>query len=427
MSDPIIFEPDAALPVVHATLGFSMGSLVDPEGKEGATSLLFRLIRRCADGLDPLAVEQRLDELGASVSVDVARSVAAIEGTCLSRSFPAMMDLLHSMVAKMPDSEDELRRLKSEAIAEWVDSLDNDALVARRWYVRKVFDGHAYSRPTTGTPTSIERIELNDLATIFQTIALRPRILASFSGNVERAEVDRKFGELARSLSDEVVEGEPDVDDPELGPGRHLYFVDKPQRSQVQVLIGTNGAHPRDPDRTALYIGNTIFGGTFGARLSREVRVKRGWSYGAYSQLAHDRKRQSFSIWTFPQASDAAACVKLELQLLEQLVAKGVSQSELKAAKKYLLNSHAFAGDTASKRASLQFDQRIYGLPPSATFKERVSAVTVDQVNDALRLRLDPKRLAIVVLGTKEELLSSIESAIPSLQNTEVIPYDKRD
>ena len=65
------------------------------------------------------------------------------------------------------------------------------------------------------------------------------------------------------------------------GPGRHLVFVDKPDRTQTQILIGGLGTSAHDADHVPLIVANAVFGGTFTSRLMQEVRSKRGWSYGA--------------------------------------------------------------------------------------------------------------------------------------------------
>jgi zinc protease len=208
-----------------------------------------------------------------------------------------------------------------------------------------------------------------------------------------------------------------------------LTFVDKPDRSQTQILIGCLGTHPSDDDHIELFIGHTIFGGTFCARLSREVRGKRGWSYGAYSDLPYDKMRQGFSLWTFPQASDAADCIQLELDLLHELLEMGISEEELEAAKKYLKNSHVFSIDTAAKRAALSLDGFVHELPGDYhdRYLERIAAVTKDEVNAALQHRLSSTNLEITVLGTFSEIGSDVEKAISGLREKSVIPFDSPD
>lgn len=424
---PPIIEYDPALPIAHVTAAFDLGSLLDPVGKEGSTSLLFRLLRRSALGLSASDVEAKLDSLGASAGIDVARSIAALQGTSLSRSWETFSDLLLSMLSAFPENENEFTRLKSEADAEWVESLDNDSLLARRFFVRHIFPNHLYARLTSGTKLSLSKIELDDLRAIYAQVVHPDRLITTFSGDIATEQADNFVTRLRQNITSSAQLAAPDLDDPHVPNGRRLLFVDKPERSQAQIMIGCLGGHPSDQDRTALYVGNTIFGGTFSARLSREVRGKRGWSYGAYSQLSHDRKRQSFSMYTFPQASDAAACIKLQLSLFEELVQHGVTSGELSAAKKYLLNSHAFSRDTASKRAALRLDQEIYHLPPIEGFKERVSAVTVDDVSQALTRRLSTEHLSLVVLGTAEQLLSGVQDAISDLSETKVVQFDSAE
>jgi zinc protease len=423
----LFVERDSALPISHFTLAFNQGSLIDPPGKEGTTSLLLRLLRRSAPGMTAPELDRRLDALGISAGVDISRSAALVQGTCLARSLEQASQLVSDMLCQPPGDEQEFARLKTEALGEWMDSLDNDALVARRFFSRKVFPWHPYSRLTSGTPQSIARIELADLHDAYQKLARGQQLHAAFSGDVTQAGAAQFLERVQGRLSSEAPLPPSDESDPTVPLGRRLCFIDKPQRSQVQILIGGLGAHPKDHDRTALYVGNTIFGGTFSARLSHEVRSKRGWSYGAYSQLGHDRRRHSFSMWTFPQAGDAAACIGLQLTLLEQLIERGVTKSELAAAKKYLLNSHAFALDTASKRAALALDQALYDLPPVETFKERVLGVTLDGVNAALQNRLSPSNLLIVVLGTASELLGPIAGSISDLVAQEVVSFDQQD
>jgi zinc protease len=203
-------------------------------------------------------------------------------------------------------------------------------------------------------------------------------------------------------------------------------LVDKPERTQTQILIGGQGTHPRDTDHTALMVGNTIFGGTFTARMTQEVRSKRGWSYGAYSSLPVDRRRQAFSMWTFPKAEDAGPCIALQLEMLHELRERGVTKKELSWAKRYLTRSHAFAVDTPAKRVGLQLDAKLYDLPEGyyERYLERVAATTLDEVNDALRTRLPEQDLLVVVVGTAADIRSAVETAIPELSETEVVRFD---
>jgi zinc protease len=205
-----------------------------------------------------------------------------------------------------------------------------------------------------------------------------------------------------------------------------LVIVDKPERTQTQILIGGLGTHPSDADHLALHVGNTIFGGTFTARLMQEVRAKRGWSYGAYSNLPYDRHRRAFSLWTFPKAADAAACIALELELLEKWVSAGVTPKELNWAKRYLVRSHAFAIDTAGKRVGQALDEEVYQLPAGyhSEYVDRIKALSLEDVNLAIKNRISPENLLVTILGTATDIQDPVRASIPRLESTEVIPFD---
>jgi zinc protease len=315
--------------------------------------------------------------------------------------------------------------LRRETESELIESRDNDRALARRWFRRKLFDGHPYARPISGTIGSVRSFEVADVRAIYRRMMTSNNLVFACAGMID----PERALELARRLSSSLPAGEAlsdTVPEPAFKAGRHLVIVDKPERTQTQILIGGRGTLPSDADHIALHIANTVFGGTFTARMTREIRSERGWSYGAYSNLPYDRHRQAFSMWTFPKAQDAAACVKLELDLLTAWRERGITKSELAWVKRYLVRSHAFAIDTAAKRVGLKLDADLYRLPPGyhEQFLERIQAVTLDQANAALTERITADDLLVCVVGTENEIGSALRDSIPNLKSAEVVPFD---
>lgn len=422
----ILVETSHALPLCSLSIGTKRGALFDLPGKEGTTRLTGRLMRRTAGGREPQELDIRIDSLGASLGVDVGASTVLFHASAIRRSLTELMDVIGDVLTNPGLAEAELARLKRETLAELTESLDDDRGLARRWFRRSVFENHPYGRPVSGTPESLSAITREDVIQTARELATRGSLVFAFSGDVERSEAISLVERIEAALPEGELPAET-TPEPRLPEGRRLVLVDKPERTQTQILIGGLGTHPSDPDHTALLVGNTIFGGTFTARLTQEVRAKRGWSYGAYSSFPVDRCRQSFTLWTFPKAEDAAACIELELEMLRALREQGVTEKELNWAKRYMVRSHAFAVDTPSKRVGLELDAALYDLPPGyyENYLERVSAVTLDDVNQALRSRIPERDLLFVVVGTAANLRSAIEAKIPDLRDTQVVPYDK--
>ena len=215
------------------------------------------------------------------------------------------------------------------------------------------------------------------------------------------------------------------VPHPELAPGRRLILVDKPDRTQSQVVIGTVGSCSKDPEYAALVTSNTAFGGLFTSRLTNEVRAKRGWSYGASSGMGNQPQRDLWSMRTSPAEKDTRSCVELQLRLLEGWVDAGLDSEELERAKDYLIKSHPFESDTAYKRLEHAMDQVVFEIPDPIHrhFPKLVDAVTQESAQAAVRARIEPQNQLIVVLGTAAQLEKPL-AAMRGVDEMVVIPFD---
>jgi zinc protease len=421
----VLVETSHELPLVSVSVALRTGAILDPPGSEGATRLLARLMRRSAGGRSADENDRLIEGMGAALGADVTQSTVVFQGTVIARSLDRFVEVLVDSIARPSLPDEELERLKRETEAELTEALDDDRGLARRWFRRRLFEGHAYSRSAGGTLTGVRSVTGDMLRALYKKAVVAENLVVAFAGSIS----EERATQIAEILTRAVGSGPAPVDatsEPSVPPGRRLVFVDKPERTQTQILIGGLGSHPGDADHMALVVANTAFGGTFTARLMKEVRVKRGWSYGAYSSLPYDRRRQAFSMWTFPKASDAPACIALELEMLKAFRDHGVTSSEFSWARRYLVRSHAFSVDTAAKRVGLALDAELYGLPPGyhARYLENLKAATLERANQAVRERLSDENLLLSVVGTEATTLSDVKSAIPNLGAAEVVRYD---
>jgi zinc protease len=424
----VLVETSRALPLVSVSLAFRWGAFMDPIGREGMTRLLVRLMRRTAGGRGAEAVDVLVDTLGASLSAEVSHGTATFQGVVIERSFDRFMALLADVLLRPGLERAELERLVRETESELLEVLDNDSALARRWFRRRLFAGHPFARPVMGYPRSIKALDLDGARALLERGLQREDCVFAFSGDIDEDRANRAAEGILGSVPSGTRTVDPTPEPAGLG-GRRLVIVDKPERTQTQILMGGLGTHPRDADHVPLHVASTIFGGTFTSRLMKEIRADRGWSYGAYASLPIDRRRQAFSLWTFPSSDDAPACIAHQLGMLERLIEEGITDEELEHAKNYLVRSHAFAIDTAAKRVGLALDEELLDLPEGyyEDYTRRVSSVTRDAVHAAIRNRLSAENLLVVVVGTESTIGTALRAAIPNLASVEVVPYDAEE
>ncbi len=419
----VLLEESHALPLVSITILSKCGAAHDPSGKTGLARVTTRLLLRGADGLSATEIEEKLDLLGAEASDDTTASSTGLQVQAIARNVEALADLLSRIVGAPSLTEEELARLLREMDAEQLEQRDDDRTLAERGLRRAVFGDHAYGRVTTRE--SLSKIRLDDVRGFHSRFFTRKNIILSIAGDVTPDQARR----LADRMLSRVPPGEP-VPDPTPEPvqkvGRRLLFVDKPERTQTQIFVGSLGTSAHDADHYDLVVGDAVLGGSFTSRLMREVRSKRGWSYGASSRLDMGRKRQWFYAHTFPKSDDAAPCIALELDLLEKWAKKGITPREHAFIKKFLVRGYAFDIDTASKRVQMAEDIEAFDWPADhhTAFVAKIKASELGAVNAAIELRIKPADMAIVVVGTASEILSKVQAAIPGLASTEVISFE---
>jgi zinc protease len=425
VSPPIFVETSHALPLVSVLLAFRSGSAHDPEGREGLARMTARMFRRGAEGWSSQALEATIDAMGGEFAADTSPSATSVHFEVIRRSLDPFSDLMATVIARPSFDQKELDRLLREAEAELIEARDSDRALASRAFRRALFEGHPYGRRVAGTIPTIRSITRDDVAAFYQTHFTRENAVVAISGDIEPEE--------GKALAEKILAGLPQgsavpdpVPPPAARPGRHLVFVDKPDRTQTQMVIGGLGSHARDPDHIPLVVANTVFGGTFTSRLMQEVRAKRGWSYGAYSRVGIDRQRDAFTMWTAPAATDAPACLALELELLSAWRSGGVTAEELEFTKRYLVRSHAFEIDTARKRVHQPLDEVLFDLPAGyhSHYLDAVTATSLEAANTAVRARIPEDDLVVGVVGTYAEIGDAVAKSIPKLDRVSVVPFD---
>jgi len=418
-------EPSHAVPLVSMVVALRCGSATDPPGKAGLARIALRMLRRGCEGMTAEQIDFRIDALGAEMAVDTSPSTVAIHAQVIARSLDAFVDVLAGLLATPTFPEDELERLKRETVAEIIEARDNDRVVAQKALQRTLLEGHPYGRSSGGTTESVQAIGRDDVLGFYRRFVVQGNVVIGIAGDVSR----ERAPEVARQIVSGLQRGDAapdDVTEPTMRPGRRLLVVDKPDRTQAQILVGTLGTSPHDADHVDLVVANGVFGGTFTSRLMKEVRSKRGWSYGASARTLIDRHRQTWVMWTFPAAEDAPACLKLTLEMLEAWAHRGVTAREVSFFKRYLVRSHAFEVDTAAKRLNEGIDVELLGLPGDyySGWIDHVRAVTPEGASAAVKNRIRVDDLLVVVVATAGQVLEPLQAAVAGLSETIVVPFD---
>jgi zinc protease len=398
----LVYDPTT--PMVWFRIVLPTGAGDDPADKLGLANVTAEMLLRGTVDRDRDVFERTLEGLGASLGAGVGIDSVTISGSVLKENWPQVANLIAEAFEFPAFLDEDLEDLVAEIQADIVEARNNDRRLGADWYAKGLYGTHSYGRPVLGTGKTLTAISRDDVMEHYQKyFSSRHAILAmlgDFDGGAG-GDLARIAGRLQGEGKDEV---EPEFPiDPE---GRSVWLVDKPGRSQTQMLFGHFFQRPDGEDlidREAYahaWLANEVFGGySFSARMMKEIREKRGWSYGAYGAITHRRTLSAFTMSIAPGAEQSADAAELLMSMFEDFASNGVTSEELESARKGILNSAAFYTDTPSKRLNYVVRRQQTGYDPVALLP-LVEAATLEQVNTAASISYDPNNLFGVVVGT---------------------------
>lgn len=419
----VMVETSHALPLVDVVLLFAYGSLAEPRELEGLARFTARAIRTGSVSVEGSAFEDELASLGGRLAIDVGTGHVRFHGAVLARNLDRFIRLVADVVTNPGFRSKDVERVRRESLADLTSSTDDDRWLAGRALRRALFRDHALARSLVGTRRSIRATKRDDLRAFHERALRRERMYVGFAGDIDapraHALVRELFGRLPKRGSAAVRVG-----DPKQPKGLRVVLVDKPDRTQCQILAGTLGSSIGDPLTFPLHVANTAFGGMFSGPLVDEIRVKRGYSYGAGSRLAQDVCRDAWVMSSFPTAEHVVECAKTMLVLQRAWVENGSRPRHLKAAKDYLVNGRCFEEDTPYKRLEAKLDLVLHDQPAEhwTKFDALVRRVGVTDAAEAVRARISADDLVVAVVGSAKAMETGFR-ALEGVKEVRVVSH----
>lgn len=403
---PMIFLPEKKGALVHLELAVLHGSLRDPVGKEGLASLALSMLLRGTKKKESKEFHRCLDNLGAEIHFGKYKESQRIYGVCLSDKLPEFMDLIEEMLVEPLFSEEEFTKVRDQVKSSLLDELGSDDDIADRRFQEYMLWENPYGRMTSGSLESLERITVGDLREFHREYFRAGDFVVGASGGFDRKKLEARLKAMLGRLPAGSA-GRLKAEAPEFANGHSLLLLDKPNRTQAQLYVGSPGISFMSKDYFALLVANHVFGGSsFSARLMKEVREKRGWSYGCYSWYRSGKQPLYFGMHAVPSNKDALPALKLMISLFADYGKKGITKEEFEFAKKSLVSQSAFLQDSLRKRLDNKVTEAVLGLEKGFydKYQKTLAKLTYAQVQGAIRRHVDPSKLFALALGSVDQL-----------------------
>ena len=399
-----------AIPMVDVQIDLDAGSRRDPADQPGLANLMATSTSNGvrASHAGPALDENQLSEAWADLGASFGGSASADRMSFALRSltYPDILDQAVALAARQIGEpafpEAPWLRDRPKLIASLKEANTRPATLAARAFNRAVYGNHPYGYEPT--EASLLRTHVQHLRDLHARVLRACAVQVSIVGALNRTQADALVTKLLARLPQAGCVKPPPV--PEVQPlaaasDQRIAFAS----AQAHVLVGQPGFKRNDPDFFALTVGNHILGGGgFTARLTEEVREKRGLTYSVYSFFAPGLHAGAFTVGLQTRPDQAEQALALVREVLSRFVAQGPSDKELQAAKDNLMGGFALRIDSNKKLLDNVANIAWNRLPLDYldTWTQQIDKLTAADVRAAMARVLQPDRMATVVLGAPD-------------------------
>lgn len=407
----LIVMPRHDIPLVSFNAVLRGGESASAPGKSGVASLVAGLLEKGAGKRDAFAFVDAVEGVGGTFNAAAGPESIAIRGQFLARDQELMLELLADALLRPRFKLEELENLRARQIELIKAAKDSDPSELIGTYGRAfLFRGHPFARPVIGSETSLAGITHRDIIDYYHTHFRADRVALVVAGDVDSAWLKRA---VSRAFSEWPRSNRPigKLSQPARVRERSVLLVDSPGSVQTHFWIGNVGVDRLYPDRAALDLVNTLYGGRFTSILNTELRVKSGLSYGARSGFTRGSVAGEFAIRSFAQTQDAGRALELALQTLTQLKHSAVTAEMLDSARAYVLGQYPMDFETAADWTAAMGEIELYGLGAGyiEDYSTQLRSVTLPQMQAVIDTVFpSADAVAIVLIGDAAELREQV-------------------
>ena len=401
-----------AIAMLDVQVDFDGGSRRDPAGKAGLASVMAAQLENgvAARGSQPLLDENALGEAWADLGAQFGASAGTdrLSFTLRTLTEPDLLAKAVALAARQigtPAFVDAVwQRDKQKVLASLKEADTRPSTLASRAYSQAVYGNHPYGYEMTAA--SVANVSVPDMRAFYTTSVVACRARINLVGAVNRALAEQIASALLAQLPQMACASLPTPAPvaevaPLSQPAQQTIAFDA---AQAQVLVGQPGYKRNDPAFFTMLVGNYILGGGgFVSRLMNEVREKRGLTYGVYSSFAPGLHAGAFTVSLQTRPDQAAAALAVTRQVIQEFVASGPTEAEVKAAKDNLIGGFALLIDSNRKLLGNISNIAWNDLPLDYldTWQAQVEKVTASDIKAAMAAKLQPDKMVTVVLGAK--------------------------
>jgi zinc protease len=398
------------VPLINVSAVFDAGSINDGD-RYGLASLTADALVFGTQKYTKAQIEEMTDYVGATLSTYATKDNAGLAASFAVKDQEKLFELIQQVLLYPVFDVTEFEKHKQRTLLELSQAKESPRSVMGNYYNAFLFGNFPYATPTTGSKSTVEKIDAAAVKAFYQSNYTTGKGAISIVGDFKAADMKKKvtalFGEWKTAPARMVKRVAPNL---EFEKSRVL-LVNKEDARETTFMIGGKGIDYNSPDYVPVTVINTILGGRFTSWLNDALRVNSGLTYGAGSRFTRYKYAGTFNISTFTKNSTTVPAIDMALNVLDSLHKNGINEEILASAKAYVKGDFPPDYESAGALARLLTDMFVYNFDESFinTFQAKVDGMTVAQAKDIIATYFPKDKLQFVFVGKASEIKEKLK------------------
>jgi zinc protease len=396
-----------AIPKVNINVIIKTGNIHEAADQVWLADLTGNLLREGTTTMDFKTIAKKVAGMGGEINVSTGLNQMTVSGSVLSEFAPELVRLLADVVINPAFPESEMERLKNDLKR----MLSVQKTVPQNQATEKfrsiIYKDHSYGRYFP-TEEMLNSYTLADVKAFYDKNLGGKRTVVYAVGKFDEVAVQKAIEDAFSKWR----EG-PEVDFPVAKPVRtnEVAVIDRPNSPQSTVIIGLPTLDPSSKDYLPLQVTNSLLGGSFGSRITANIREDKGYTYSPYSTINNGYRS---SIW-YEQADvtteHTGAALEEISNEIKRLQNEPPSAEELKGIQNYEAGIFVLQNSTPGGIINQLNFIDFHGLDESYLTDrvKNIYSVTPEKVQQLAKDHFKYEDMTLVLVGDKKQLEKQIK------------------
>jgi zinc protease len=396
---------DHELPQVSISALIGTGSVYEPDSKVGLAGLCGAVMRSGGTvSTPPEKMDDELEFMASTIESSIGTDMGSVTMGTLSRNLERTLQLFAQVLMEPAFREEKVELARKQTIEYLRRQNDDPKAIADRELAKAIYRGTPLGRvPTFATIGAITR---DDMVNFHRKFYHPDNVILSVAGDFNTGEMTAALKRVFAGWKRGAVEF-PAIKEP-VTEFRPEVLHGQKDVNQSVIRMGHIGIDKDNPDLYAVRVMDDILGsGGFNSRLMAEVRNNQGLAYNVESSFDIGRRYLgAFTAETETKAESTARTIALMEEIIAGMTKKPVTDQELKLAKNSIINSFIFGFTSTATVVNQKARLEYYRYPAGylENYRDRIAAVSSDDVLRVAKKYLHPEALKLVVVGDAKRL-----------------------